>query len=188
MKANRPRSPRPATALALLLAIGACAAPPPAPPAPPPAPVPTPEPAQPAPPAPPPPADWRDAAITSGAWSRESSAGRSVARFGAAGVAPLVTLACDRTTGSIELSRSGSLSGAADAGIPARIQTTSGAYPLLGQMSVPPGAVIIRLPARDPALDAMAFSRGRFALEVAGMETLTLPNRPEIGRVIEDCR
>jgi len=44
------------------------------------------------------------------------------------------------------------------------------------------------LSARDPLLDAIAFSRGRFALEAAGLETLYLPAWPELSRVIEDCR
>jgi hypothetical protein len=44
------------------------------------------------------------------------------------------------------------------------------------------------LPARDALLDAIAFSRGRFALEAAGLETLYLPSYPEISRVVQDCR
>ena len=44
------------------------------------------------------------------------------------------------------------------------------------------------MPARDPLLDAMAFSKGRFALEVAGLPTLYVPSYPEVTRVIEDCR
>ena len=51
-----------------------------------------------------------------------------------------------------------------------------------------PGMVTAELPARDPALDAIAFSRGRFALETAGLATLYLPSWPEISRVVEDCR
>ncbi len=38
----------------------------------------------------------------------------------------------------------------------------------------------------DAALDAIAFSRGRFALGVS--QLLILPVQAEIGRVIEDCR
>jgi hypothetical protein len=41
---------------------------------------------------------------------------------------------------------------------------------------------------RDPLLDAIAFSRGRFRVEVAGQPPLYLPSWPEISRVIEDCR
>jgi hypothetical protein len=44
------------------------------------------------------------------------------------------------------------------------------------------------LPASDRFLDAIAFSRGRFAVEVQGLERLVLPTWPELARVIEDCR
>ena len=44
------------------------------------------------------------------------------------------------------------------------------------------------LPNRDPRLDRIAFSRGRFALEASNGSTLTLPVQSEIGRLIEDCR
>ena len=52
----------------------------------------------------------------------------------------------------------------------------------------PPPAIAHTFAASDPMLDAMAFSRGRFALEVAGLPTLYVPSWPEISRVIEDCR
>ncbi len=41
--------------------------------------------------------------------------------------------------------------------------------------------------ARDPLLDALAFSRGRFGIAIAGIET-SVPTWPEITRVLEDCR
>ncbi len=44
------------------------------------------------------------------------------------------------------------------------------------------------LPASDSLLDWMAFSKGRFAVEVAGGSQLFLPAWPEVTRVIEDCR
>ena len=44
------------------------------------------------------------------------------------------------------------------------------------------------LQAQDPLLDAMAFSKGRFAIENAGLPTLYVPSYPEVTRVIEDCR
>ena len=50
------------------------------------------------------------------------------------------------------------------------------------------GGVAVTLSARDPLLDAMAFSRGRFAVEVAGASPLYVPSWTEISRVIEDCR
>ncbi len=44
------------------------------------------------------------------------------------------------------------------------------------------------LPAADPLLAAMAFSKGRFAVETQGLATLYIPSWPEVTRVIEDCR
>jgi hypothetical protein len=40
----------------------------------------------------------------------------------------------------------------------------------------------------DPLLDAMALSKGHFAVEAAGLAPLYLPSWAEISRVIEDCR
>jgi hypothetical protein len=53
-----------------------------------------------------------------------------------------------------------------------------------------PGAsgVTVTLPARAPVLDAMAYSRGRFVVEVAGLTPSYLPAWPEVARVVEDCR
>ena len=45
-----------------------------------------------------------------------------------------------------------------------------------------------RLRADDRLLDAMALSKGRFAVEVDGMTALYLPSWAEVTRVIEDCR
>ena len=41
---------------------------------------------------------------------------------------------------------------------------------------------------RDPLLDAIALTRGRFAIEVPGQQPLYLPAWAEVTRVIEDCR
>ena len=40
----------------------------------------------------------------------------------------------------------------------------------------------------DRLLDALAFSRGRFAIGVPGAAPLIVPNWPEATRAIEDCR
>lgn len=47
---------------------------------------------------------------------------------------------------------------------------------------------IASLPVSDPLLDAMALSKGRFAVEVDGYPPLYLPSYAEVTRVIEDCR
>jgi hypothetical protein len=59
-----------------------------------------------------------------------------------------------------------------------------------GTLSAEPesGQLIARLPAGDPLIDAMAFSRGRFMVEAGTAAPLYLPSWPEISRVAEDCR
>ena len=53
------------------------------------------------------------------------------------------------------------------------------------QLVVP---TMAELAASDPLLDAIAFSRGRFAVDVPGTAPVYVPAYPEITRVVEDCR
>ena len=163
--------------------LSACAprTPPPAP-APPPPPVAT---ATAAPqPAPRPLGDWRDVPLTPGTWRWSSAAGQSAATFGFSGQAPLVTLACV-APGTVQLRHAGTVAGAAPVGVTA----SAGTFPLMSD-AVAPGAtgVTVTLPARARVLDAIAFSRGRFVIEVAGLAPSYLPAWPEVSRVVEDCR
>ena len=48
--------------------------------------------------------------------------------------------------------------------------------------------ILVTVMATDPLLDAMALSKGRFAVEVEGEATLILPSHAEVSRVVEDCR
>jgi hypothetical protein len=147
-----------------------------------PAPTPTPS-ARPLPPPPPlpPAANWRDAPITPGDWSWSSQGGQSVARF--AGGA--LVLRCDRAAGTVTLLREGT-----GAGQVAMTILTTGTTRSLTATALPgpPAAIAVTLPARDSLLDAMAFSRGRFAVQTAGLPPLYVPSWPEVARVIEDCR
>lgn len=146
-----------------------------------PAPQPAPPPASTTAPPPRPAADWRDAPITPGDWTWSMEGSRSVARF--AGGA--LVLACDRANQTVTLSRPG----AAPGPVAMSIQTSALMQPLTGkpQTGSPP-MIVIAFAARDRALDAMAFSRGRFVVETAGLPTLYVPSWPEVTRVIEDCR
>ena len=176
------RSPMAAAALCGALLAASCAAPQSV--APPPAPKPVV-----VRPAPPPPVltptDWRDAAQTAGTWRWALEGGKSTASFGVAGYAPVVRLVCERASGRVILMRAGT----AAAAVPMALRTTATMRPLSSDPAIsPPNWLAFALPARDPLLDAIAFSRGRFAFEAAGLETLYLPAWPELSRVIEDCR
>jgi hypothetical protein len=155
----------PLVSLALLAACSTRVVPP-APPPPAPAPAPTPT------PAPPPPAptysNWEDAPLTPGDWSYANG----VATFGSAGQ-PRLTLGC--VGGNVQIAYAGSSAER----LTLRSETT--------QRAISASAGVASRSARDPLLDAIAFSKGRFAIE-AGGETLYVPAYPEISRVIEDCR
>ena len=176
MKANR------LAALALTIDLVACAVPRAPAPAPVPAPTLLPAPiATPVTPAP----DWRDAALTPGDWSWSAVSGRSTASYGTAGAAPVLTFTCDANAGTVVLARSGPT----QAPVPMVVTTTTMRRVLNG---VPTGgdgaAVSATITARDPLLDAIAFSDGRFMVEASGYPPAIAPSWPEVSRVIEDCR
>ena len=88
----------------------------------------------------------------------------------------------DRT---ITLSRAGRVNGM----VPMRILTETATRILTAQNTggqLP--MVATTLNANDRLLDAMALSKGRFAVEVPGLPTLYIPSWAEVTRVIEDCR
>lgn len=112
--------------------------------------------------------------------------GRSRASYGLPGAQPVATIECDRPISTVFLARAGT---GGEAHVPLAITTTTGTRPLLSEpLLSSPGWLVAELKASDPVLDAMAFSRGRFAFDAAGLPTLALPSWPEVSRVIEDCR
>ncbi len=141
--------------------------------------VPAPKPSPTSTPAPPPQRhvpDWREARATPGDWVWSNAGGRSAATFAQG----LFSLRCEQ--GNVVLARRGSGEGP----VPMSISTSAMTRTLSGAGSA--NEIAVTLPARDPLLDAMAFSRGHFAVEVAGLTTLYVPSWPEVSRVIEDCR
>ncbi|TCM15050.1 hypothetical protein EDF56_11197 [Novosphingobium sp. PhB165] len=157
----------PLTALALLAACVSA----PQPPAPPPRPAPAPV-TRPA----PPPADWRDAPQTPGDWSMTAP---GTATFAGG----LFTMRCNRPAGTVTLIRAGN---AASAPGSLTVRTSDVARALTATPVA--GGLAVDVPARDALLDAMAFSKGRFAIETAGTATLYIPSWTEVSRVVEDCR
>ena len=154
-------------AVPLMLAVAGCAAVPtpaalpprPAPAAAAPAPLPTPT------------RGWEDRALDNGAWRYD--AGSRAAAFVPTGSAnPLLTMTCSGNAIRLASALAGSVS----------LRTSAGT----DQIRFDGGSAT--LSNRDPRLDRIAFSRGRFALETPGGGALTLPVQSKIGRVIEDCR
>lgn len=174
---------RPFRSAALLLTIclaGACVprrpAPPPVVTPPPPAPVQTPR------PAPPPPAlnlAWTDAPLSPGNWSYRPGAQGSSAEFGPAGT-PSFVVRCFGN-GQVLLSRAGASAAGTLTFRASNLARTVNA-------AMQPVGTTATLPATDSLLDALIFSRGRFAVETPGQPTLIVPTWPELARVVQDCR
>jgi hypothetical protein len=119
---------------------------------------------------------WMDAPITPGGWTYAGS----LARF-----AEQLVMRCDRAAGVVEIGRAGTSAAPAQMIVRAEMMERGiAAQPAESD----PAWIFARVPARDPLLDAMAFSKGRFAVEVAGLPALYVPSYPEVTRVIEDCR
>ena len=206
MKANlsRPRLPQPLkpvrgavaswipglipAMIATGLVAGCATTPPPAPPPPPPA-----RPLA----APPRPAprqtetqDWRDAPISAGEWQWAREGDTSVARFGEQGQTPKLVLRCSRAAGQITVTMVAPPTATRPLTM---ILITS---TMTRQLTATPAGTAeggiamfgVAIAAHDPLLDAIAFSRGRWRIELEEAHPLTLPNWPQAARVIEDCR
>ena len=171
-------------ALAAAAVLAGCIpnAPPPVAPAPRPTPTPPPT------PAPVTPAltgDWRDWPLTPGDWTYRQDGPGSVALFGPANADARFSVRCDAAARQVVLSRAGTAAGNGAM----TIRTTSLTRTLSSQATG--GAaphMRVALTPRDPLLDAMGYSRGRFIVEQPGLPTLVVPAYAEIERVTEDCR
>ena len=141
--------------------------------------------ARPAPATPPPvvqaiPSDnWMDTPATPGDWRYARQDGSSVAEFLSPGNERLAAIYCgsDRqVTIAVYGAGSGPMTIRTETATRTQAATASGMF------------TRTQLSARDPLLDAMALSKGRFAVEVDGSVPLYLPSWAEVSRVIEDCR
>ncbi|MEI9926793.1 MAG: hypothetical protein WDN44_02640 [Sphingomonas sp.] len=132
-------------------------------------------------------ADWRDWPATQGTWAYRQDARGSIALFGRYGEPADLTIRCDRGRGQVYLSRRGEPPADAEASLTIRTTSTTRSFAALPTGGTP-AYLAIALGVRDPILDAMGYSRGRFTVEAAGLPTLVVPAWAEILRVTEDCR
>ncbi len=185
---NRPHHHNRAARGAILLAslAVACCTPPAPEPTPPPPPAPPPVTVAPPPPPPAPEYDnWLDAPASAGNWTYRDGATSSFALFGQPGQGARFGMECNKNSRTVRLVRAGSASNA----VPMRIRTETAQRMLTATPATNGQATLtVDLNASDRLLDAMAFSRGRFAVETSGLETLYIPAWAEVTRVIEDCR
>ena len=121
------------------------------------------------------------APIQVGGWTYRTQAGISDATFVTSAGQARMAIRCTMATRRVSISTP----------VPAAIGgmtvwTSDGARTLASRFEQ--GQAVADLPANDALLDSLAFSRGRFAVSLAGMAPLTFPSAPEIARAVEDCR
>ena len=127
--------------------------------------------------------DFSTARITPGMWTYQAVPGGSAARFVDATGTARFALECSKATRRVTISRT---SNTAAPGL--FIWTTDSSRSLGARFDPTAMRVALELAARDPLLDAIAFSRGRIAVVMTGSEPLVMPAWPEAARTIEDCR
>ncbi len=126
--------------------------------------------------------DWSTADLSPGEWARQTAGrtGESRAIFGDGAL----SIAC--SAGQIRLSRQGIIP--ADAAIQFRMRSSFGERALPARYDMTSRSLYLTLPASDALWDQIIYSRGRFLVEASFQLPLLVPTRPEVARVIEDCR
>lgn len=126
------------------------------------------------------PVEWQYRPATLGNWSYRADDTGSLATFAGPANGPLLALRCDLASRRISITRTGVMQSSIT------IRTSYGAtsWPATAASA---GTTAARA-ANDATLDQIAYSRGRFAVEVAEAQPLIVPAWGEVGRVIEDCR
>ncbi|WP_164117736.1 hypothetical protein [Sphingorhabdus sp. Alg239-R122] len=129
--------------------------------------------------------DWRDWPITPGDWVYRQDTRGSIALFGEAGQSANFMVRCDRAQKKIFLSRTGTTQ--RQARMLVRTTATDRNLPASNAGGTPP-YIAAEVAVYDDILDKIAFSRGRFTVEVSSTSALAIPIWPEFTRVVEDCR
>lgn len=118
-----------------------------------------------------------------GTWTYSTNAGGSSASFVDSAGRPQVTLQCTRATRRVTISKPASAAAST-----LFVWTSSGTRNVAARFDAATARVSAELGVTDPLLDAIAFSRGRIGVSVAGTPALVVPAWPEPARVVEDCR
>ena len=118
-----------------------------------------------------------------GRWTYAPTAYGSDATFANDTGALQLIVRCTRATRRISIIRPSMTAAQA-----LQLWTSSGLRPLPAIYDPALAQLRAEVAVTDTVLDALAYSRARFAVAVAGSPPLVVPNWPEATRAIEDCR
>ena len=120
---------------------------------------------------------------TPGSWTYAATPGGSEASFFDANSRPQLFVRCTRANRQVTIAKPATAAAAFFA-----LWTSSQARILPASYNPATYRLSATVGGFDPLLDAIAFSRGRFAVSVTGATALIVPAWEEPARVIEDCR
>ena len=118
-----------------------------------------------------------------GSWSYTTTATGTEAIFSNPSAVPQLMVSCLRATRHVLVAKTAT--GAAPV---MAVWTSSMTRNIPSSFNPLTRRLSVDLATYDPLLDALAFSRGRIGVGVAGAPALVAPAWPEIARVVEDCR
>jgi hypothetical protein len=127
--------------------------------------------------------DFNQSPVAPGSWSYQAVPGGSEARFVDTSATARLVIRCTKATRRVSISRTSSVAASSF-----NLWTSSTSRTLPARFEQNAMRVTAELAAYDAFLDAIAYSRGRIAVVMAGVETLVAPAWPEAARAIEDCR
>ena len=128
-------------------------------------------------------ADLSAATPVAGTWNYAASATGSEATFLNSSALPQLTIRCTKATRHITIAKP-----ATGAAATMTLWTSSAVRAVPSSFNPLTNRISVEIVSNDPLLDALAFSRGRVGVTVAGGPSLVVPAWPEVARVVEDCR
>ena len=127
--------------------------------------------------------DYSNARTVEGSWTFAAIASGAEAVFRNSAGQPQLFLTCTRSVRQVTVARPAT--GAAPF---LQAWSSSTARNLPASYNPATQRITATLKAMDPLLDALALSRGRIAVGVAGQPAIVAPAWGEISRVVEECR
>ena len=127
--------------------------------------------------------DYSHVGATPGSWGYVAVSGGSEARFVDTSGTIRLAIGCARAARQVTISR---ISAAPATAL--FVWTTGGSRNLPARFDQKSYRASAQVGAYDSLLDAIAFSRGKVAVAMAGAPALVVTSAPEAGRVFEDCR
>ena len=129
------------------------------------------------------PADYGIAPVAPGSWTYVAVPGGSEARFIDSGGTARLMIHCTRMSRQVNISHTSTIAAPS-----LLLWTSSASRTVAARFEANAMRVTADFSAFDPLLDALAFSRGRLVVMLAGGAPLVVPAWPEAARTIEDCR